>query len=412
MRSAFSAARRFSQFAASILLLAASSLWFVRAAIEVGGLSEWASIAVGQTVGAIAAVLIGYGWNIVGPVRVAAAHSEEERQREYVDALVTRAVLVIVASVVVALIVIALPAVDPVLAMLGALPVMMVALSASFYFVGIAQPARLFLLETLPRVGMTSAAALLMSIGLVDLRAGLILQFAGSVLAVSASMLFILKVAGVRKVGESVRARRIVGLLRRQSGGLTSSLLVTAISNAPILIVSVTAPTVLGPFSVVDKLSKQVLAGSSPVTSVLQGWVPRGAPKDLRARARTAVLLAWIAGTMAALAMAVASPLLVHWVSAGEIPPAWTTFALMGAFVGLFLTQNAVSFACLAAQGQLRVANVSLAICSPLGLVLVAFLSTLLGTDGALIGVCAGMGMACVWQTVAVLRWKRNETST
>lgn len=408
VRSAYVAGRRFGQFALSIVLLAGSSLWFVRSAIETGGLGNWASIAVGQTVGAIAAVLVGYGWSIAGPVRIAAAPTLESRRDEYFDALLVRSVLLTGASLVVGLCAVLMPATEPTLVFLGALPVMISALSASFYYVGIASPARLFVAETIPRVAASALAAALLSLGSVDLLGGLLLQLLGAVVAVCSSSFYILGLYGIGPRFRRVRIADVRSLLRRQRGGLTASLLVSTVSNAPILIVSAVAPAALGPFSVVDKLSKQVLAGSSPVTSVLQGWVPRDGPRSVKRRARAALLMAWIAGVAAAASMFLVSPVLVHWLAAGSIPPSVATSALMGAFVGLFLTQNAVSFACLAAQKNLAQANLSMAVCSPLGLFLVAVLSPFWGTNGALVGVCAGMVLACIWQSVAVMRFSAD----
>jgi len=406
MRRLLSGGRRFGLFATSIVLLAVTSLWFVRSAIDIASLSVWGSIAVGQAVGAIGAVIAGYGWNLTGPVQIASA-SQVERRTQYATALMTRALLLVVIACVSVLLLWLLRVENLAEALLGALPVMTIALSGSFYFVGTAQPSLLLLTETIPRAVLTSAACVAMSQGHVDVVGGLLLQFAGSLVAIATSAAFILRGLPLRSPSRGV-IDRIRGALNTQRGGLLASFVVMGINNAPLLIVSAVAPAALPTFSVVDKLGKQILAGSSPVTAVLQGWVPRAGELRLRGRARTALSVAWLAGATVTVVVAMVSAPALEWLTAGQYVPSMLTAILMGLFVGLFLTQNALSFAVLAALGQLRQVNRSLIFTAPLGLAAVFAAAPTYGTDGALSGVCGGILLACGWQTITALRATRT----
>lgn len=407
--SATRASHRFVLFGINIGLLAITSLWFVRAAVIVSDLETWASVAVGQTLGALGAILVGYGWSVSGPTRVAAAGSSE-RAQEYADALRIRLIVLPVAAGAVLLAIALIPNIDVWIAFVGSLPVLVTAVSASFYFVGTAAPMRLFMLETLPRTALTAVAALLMSVGAIGVVGGLTVQLGGAVVAISASSIYILRSqfrdVFRRRPHGSPRATR--SLLRRQRSGILSALLVNFYGGAPILIVSFVAPMALPQFSVVDKLTKQLLAGSSPVTAVLQGWVPKAGVDHVQHRARLAVTISWLVSIATSAAVALVSAPLLAWLSAGEYVPPLSTQLLMGAFVGLFLVQNAVSFSALAALGRLPLVNLSLAVCAPIGLVMVALLAPLLGVDGALLGVTSGIFASAVWQSIGVVVPRRR----
>ena len=400
------AARKFGLFATSIGLLAVTSLWFVRSAIEVASLSVWGSVAVGQAIGAIGAVLVGYGWNLTGPVQIASA-SLEGRRTQYSTALITRALLLVAVAGMTAVALLLFQVQNPLITMLGALPVMTIALSGSFYFVGTAQPSLLLLTETIPRVVLTSLASVAMSTGVTNVIGGLLLQLVGSAVAIAVSALYILRGRSRSPIKRGL-SRRVRHALETQSGGLLASFVVMGVSNAPLLIVSGVAPAALPTFSVVDKLGKQILAGSSPVTAVLQGWVPRAGQAEIRNRARAATAIAWLAGISVAVIVAAISVPALEWLTAGEYTPSTVTALLMGLFVGLFLTQNALSFAVLAALGLIRQVNRSLLITSPLGLLIVVIAAPAHGTDGALAGVCIGMLLTCGWQTACGLRGTRR----
>ena len=408
---AVGATRRFFLFGVSIGLLAITSLWFVRAAVSESDLETWASVAVGQTIGALGAIVVGYGWSVSGPTRVAAAHGSD-RMNEYADALRIRIIVLPAVASAVLIASLLVPNVNGWITFAGSLPVLLSALSASFYFVGAAAPVKLFLLETLPRVTFTALAALSMSLGAIGVVGGLVVQLGGTTIAIAASSIFILRggLGGVfrRRSPDSPRTTR--SLLMRQRSGILSALLVNFYGGAPILIISFLSPVALAQFSVVDKLTKQLLAGSSPVTAVLQGWVPKAGPHSVQRRARLAVMISWLVSSAAsALVAVVASPLLV-WISAGEYIPPKTTQLLMGALVGLFLVQNAVGYSALAALGRLNLVNLSLAVWAPIGLILVAVLTPYLGVNGALIGVTCGIFGAAIWQSVgAVVPHRREE---
>jgi O-antigen/teichoic acid export membrane protein len=408
--SATRASKRFVLFGVNIGLLAITSLWFVRSAVGVSSLDTWASVAVGQTLGALGAILVGYGWSISGPTRIA-GQTPEDRVGEYADALRIRLLVLPLAALAVLLGLAIIPSIEIGVAFIGALPVLVVAISANFYFVGTASPMLLFVLETLPRTVGTAAAAILMSATVLGVVGGIAVQLAGAILAIACSAIFILRarIGDVFRRRDRGSPRTTVALLMRQRAGILSAILVNFYGGAPILIVSFVAPWALAQFSIVDKLTKQLLAGSSPVTAVLQGWVPKAGAAQLRVRARQAMIISWCVSLVVGALVGVASSPILHWISAGQYTPPVSTQALMGAFVGLFLVQNAVSFSSLAALGRLALVNKSLAVCAPVGLVLVAVLCPAFGVDGALLGVCAGIGVSAIWQSLGVVVGSRGE---
>src|SRR3712207_2103483 len=92
--------RRLAGFAGLPLLSFLAPLLLLPIIARRGGVDGWAAVVIGQAVGGLAAVLVLYGWNLAGPVRVASADLEERRRlfavALYCKVLVCLAVLPIV----------------------------------------------------------------------------------------------------------------------------------------------------------------------------------------------------------------------------------------------------------------------------------------------------------------------------
>ena len=81
-------------YALNTVVLGIASLLLIPALITTTGVGPWASIAVGQSLGGLAGIVVGFGWGIVGPGYVANAGAEERTAR-YMESLAVRSILLV-----------------------------------------------------------------------------------------------------------------------------------------------------------------------------------------------------------------------------------------------------------------------------------------------------------------------------
>ncbi len=271
----------------SMLVLAIASLVIIPEMIAVEGREAWGSIALGQAIGAIAAVVVAYGWQITGPVLVAQGNATS-RRLEYVESLVFRSLLFVPMSALAALIASLLAPQRSDLAAVGAASMASVGLSASWYFVGMSRPSQLFLAETVPRVMGTVLGILWMRQG-AGAMTGLVCQFGGIIAAAGVASVWILL---QNPPEESAPARRPVRTtFARQAHGLGASVSSSIYLASPLVIVSLVAPAIQPMYALVDKLQRQISVGLHPFVAVLQGWVPRARSEHRSRRNRQALAI-------------------------------------------------------------------------------------------------------------------------
>lgn len=124
------------------------------------GPEGWSSAIAGQSIGAIASVLVLWGWNVDGTVQVARAVTEDARAEVYARSVRTRLLLsvAIFPLAVVAAVLVARPGfADEASAM--ALGYTLLGFSPAWYGIGVGKPSLLGLYDTLPRFAATVTAA-------------------------------------------------------------------------------------------------------------------------------------------------------------------------------------------------------------------------------------------------------------
>lgn len=89
--------RRIAAFAGLPLLASLASFILLPIIARVGGTPAWNSLAVGQAVGSISAIVIALGWPLTGPSAVASAREEGVRRRHYAVSFVTRSFMFVCA---------------------------------------------------------------------------------------------------------------------------------------------------------------------------------------------------------------------------------------------------------------------------------------------------------------------------
>jgi hypothetical protein len=370
--------------------------------IAASGEAAWGAIALGQVVGTVGSVAVGYGWGWFGPAKIARS-SATERRTEYVDSVIARGVLAPPISAIAAAVAYLLASSMPLYAAAGALSATCMALSASWYFVGVSKPFTMLALDTAPRAAGTAVGVILMWQGHSAVM-GLLGMFCGMMAALTFSTIWVLwetKRAGA----EPPKRLPLKTILYLNRHGLASALGSAAYSAAPLAIVSVVAPSIQPAFALADRVKGLVFVAAAPAATVLQGWVPRATGATRVRRANVALLCACLFAVVLGLATMVLAPSLVSWLGNRQISVSWEVVMLMSACVSVTLFQLVLERAALATFGNLRIVAKATALGCLIGLPLVGVGAQQLGTAGAMGGVLIGL-LACL--AVELIAYLKN----
>lgn len=403
MRRAMSMLNKLAGYGLSMLLLAVASLIAIPAMILASGNPAWGAIALGQGVGGVGSVLIGYGWWMSGPADIATGDATS-RRLEFTESLKVRLVLLVPVMAVAALISWWLAPVNPELAVLGAITAALPGLTANWYFVGLARPYAFLVVETLPRLAGTVVGIAAMTSG-ADAGVGLLCQGAGLLAAFVISSAWIFRHLARQRAGRSP-LRPLTSLLRVHGAGLASGLGGNIYSTAPLVIVTVVAPSVQPVYALVDKLQRQISVGLGPLITVLQGWVPRAA--DPAPRARRALWAGAGATVLIGILVLALGPLALRWLGAGSLQPGWDVVVLMTGFVTLNFYTSVISRVVLATYHRLDIVAKGILAATIVALPLVAVGAWYLGPVGALLAVNLGLLIRLGVKIVATRRCLRS----
>lgn len=376
----------FVGFALSMVLLAMFSLWAIPEMIRASGAHAWASIATGQSVGTVAAVVLYLGWGISGPVDVARG-GRSERGQLYRESLASRGVVAVPVLALAATVAAVVARQDPGLAALAAASAGAVGFTAAWYFVGLASPYRLLAYETGPRVIGTALGILAMRSGS-GAWAGVAGQLFGMVAGVAVCTAWILhSTAG----SAPLHPRPLGHVLRAQGAGVATSTISATYLALPIVLVGLLSQSALPTFAILDKVQKQIYTAMQPLMSLLQGWVPRAEPGALKRRIRTALLLSGVFCVGVVTVVYLATPFLVAWLGGGSVDLTAGGAALLAVLVATNLFESVTSRASLVPLGRLRFVAQLTTAGAVIGLALIPVGVARWGAAGGLAAVLVGL---------------------
>ncbi|MCW2757784.1 MAG: hypothetical protein JWO46_1530, partial [Nocardioidaceae bacterium] len=267
----------YAGFVTSALVLAVSPLVSIPAITSQFGAQGWASFAVGQSFGGALAVIVGFGWPLVGPARVARADAEETG-RMLVSALAGQAAVLLV--LLAPFMLVAALAVDQfhATAALTTVSAGLAGLVPTWLFVGRSSPGGALVFTALP-----SLLGAVLGSGLLLLGAPLVSLPITIAAAQAASIALLL----LRESGGRVRTptlTRVLGDLRSQVALAGTQIASLSYINLPVGIFALTGASGLVEFAGGDRLYRLALAALLPVTQVFQGWVPSATEDGLSHR--------------------------------------------------------------------------------------------------------------------------------
>jgi len=363
--------RRVLAFAGLPFLSLLTPFLFLPILARVAGADAWLAIAIGQSVGAFAALIVALGYNTVGPTAVALEPVQTRAvvlERSIRPRLVLFAPAVVFAAIISAAIA---PEANRFDAAFMAVALTMSGLSSSWYMIGLGRAGLIVRYELLPRILATAlAAAALLLLGQVIWYP--ILLIAAALLG---SGVFVWVTVGPRALLVSAP-----GATRREfvanRSALTTEIAAGAYNSLAVTFVSLVSPAIqAAAFVSGDKLYRIGQYSVSALGNALQGWAVEEERSEFARRARTAVLLHFVLGLAGLAAFATVGP--------------WLSGALFGSDVAID-TLTAVG---------LGVATLGIALGTAFGRVILIGLGArrefmLSVITGAVVGIPAVLGLA------------------
>lgn len=392
--------KRIAAFAGLPLLSSLASFILLPIIANVGGTSAWNSLAVGQAVGAIAAILVGLGWPLTGPAAVASAAEESVRRRYYAVSFVTRSVVLICA---VPLMAVALMFTNGTseywVAFLMACAQAAAGLTPAWYCIATGHAGRIAKYDVVPRMLATlGVIPLLFATGDIYLYplALIVLGLAGT--------LWFNKDHSRRQDYQGLGARNVLkeiwGL--RAGAGITAA--AGAYASTPVLVVQFAASaTGLAGFVSAEKFYRIGQLATAALGNSLQGWVSEHGT-DHRHRRKFSLMALTGLGLAGWLILSLLGPFVSERLFGAErAADFWTCFWFGLSFLLVCVTTSTGAHWLVPAK-RMKAVFASTITGAVVGLPAMAILSSLMGVQGGALGLAIGEVAVTLIQLRAIVQ--------
>ena len=398
-----SLARRVLAFAGLPFLSLITPFLFLPILARVAGADAWVAIAVGQSVGGFAALVISLGYNTIGPAMVALAPADE-RPALLARSLRARGAVwvptMLAAAAVAALVA---PESHRLETVLMAVAMSLNGLASSWYMIGLGRAGLIAVYEIVPRIVATIAAAVLL------LQLGQVVWY--PVLLIAASLVSVGGFAIRSGVGLSL-ARSAPGELRavlrehrsavttEVAGGAYNSLAVTFVN-------SVAVPAQAAQYVSGDKLYRIGQYSVSALGNALQGWVVEDNRAHFAPRVRRSFLLHLALGLAGLAAFSFVGAPLSAVLFGDAVAIDQLTAIGFGVTTLLIALGTTLGRVTLAGLGLRREYMISVLTGAALGVPSVLLLASQFGAAGGVWGLAVGEFATLACQAFFVLRNRR-----
>lgn len=389
--------RRIGGFTANGIITGVATLLSLAMIINLLGAHAWSIFAVAQAAGLLLAVLVGFGWAVIGPPLVAPL-SRSERVTEFIISVWVRGAALLIISL--TALVVSWTGVLPEIAEYVPVTIAYAAtgLSSLWFFVGTGQAWASFFLDAVPRAVASIAAPLIATLGPAQPLLGVTI-LSGTLFSLVTTTMYV-----CRDGSETWTSRRsLLGpTVRRQLHGLTSGSISSVYMTLPTVVVGALIPGAAAAFALGDKLVRLASTAVLPATQVLQGWVPRARPEERRERVVRAVRLMAVSGPLIGLLMVCAAPLAASILSSGSVEVGLALSIPMGVVLACTLVTQVTGAGCLGAFGDYRAIAASAAIGAAVGLPLLFVATSAWGAPGTMWSVAAAECAVLLYQLTRV----------
>ena len=386
-------------FSLSVAFSALSTLIVVPILVGTLGAGTWSVIALGQSIGAIAAVAVGWGWSLSGTPSLSRATNDAQRYQIVVEASTPRFVIFMLTLIVGAGVGLLTAPETPWLATISAVAYGAQGLSLGWAFVGLGRGWQYAAIDTLPRVALTIAGSFATAwfgawIFPVAVLAGYLACWSIAAVVLRRSLLADGTFwSPLKSMPRSLKAH-VPGLLN----DLPSSIYLAM----PLVAVSVLAPMQLANFALLDRLGRSVKAVVYPFVQVHQHRV--FSATDFDEAARKSVQFFRVFGVVVAVLFVpmafVGGPLLAH----GTIHLSLALVSTYAVGLGLAVASMGTGWIALVGSLKLRALATSTLVSASTALVLLLPLTLIGGGVGAALVVVTAEAIAHVLQSIAYAR--------
>ncbi|ONK10476.1 hypothetical protein [Streptomyces sp. MP131-18] len=389
---------RFSLFMVDSVMSAVPAFIVLWAVSQVADADTYGTVAIGQAFGVIGAIAVIWGWELSGPPKIARA--DPQARKEYYAESIGARLWLFLPAVSLGMIGLWFATDGSYLAIVPGLAGTLSGLSPSWFYIGTGDSRSLVLLETIPNVAATLLGAFLTVYSGYVLPI-LVLPLLGALISPIVASVQIL---GTRRLCASdFRFANAVAALRKDAApaatGATTALYVTL----PVLLVAAVNHGAVASFAAAERLQRSALSLATPVTKVLQGWVPSTDQRIVVSRIFRALAIgAATSATLATITAFTAAPIL-RLTTGGEISISVSSSLFLGLIVGAIALSQVTGIVCLASLGIFSKVLTSTILGAIVGLGLVPVIGHSHGTVGALGALALAELTVLLYQLWAVL---------
>lgn len=396
--------RRIASFAGLPLLSSLAPFFLLPFIARIGGPGAWASIGVGQAIGAIAIIVVSLGWTLTGPAQVAAIPDYRERRRIYSLSLLNRGIVFLVC----------IPLLVPVSAALApsdylretiwmAIASASAGLSPAWFCIAIGSAGKIARYDVLPRL-IAMAASFPAMIATQDIIWFPISMLVGTVLGTA----FFTKRHSRYEDFRGVSPRNLLASVWRMRTAFATTFAAGAYAATPILVVAATASvSSLAMFVSAEKLYRVGLLAVGALGNSLQGWVAEHGART-RERMKFSLLSHGILGVLGLLIIVIFGPPATRLIFGDSVAadlPTCFWFGLAFLFVSL---NTATGAHILVPLGRIRAVLCSTVAGAGIGLPAMVILGQTMQGTGAAVGLAIGELVVCCVQGAAIIRLQKN----
>jgi O-antigen/teichoic acid export membrane protein len=397
--------RRILSFAGLPFLALLTPFLFLPVLARLAGLDAWLAIAVGQSVGGFAGLVVSLGFNTVGPTAVARA-TPDERPELLRRSLAPRALLFLPAGAAAAVVAVLIaPSSHALEAALMAIALALFGVSPSWFMVGLGRPALIVVVDILPRLLATLAAAGLLVVtgSVVWYPVLLIVATLGSGLGYAA------RVVGGRGLA-TVRRGEVAGTIREHRSAVAIELSGGAYNALAVAFVgAVASPAQAAAYVSGDKLYRVGQYSASALGNALQGWVVEAGAAAFGRRVRLALTAHAVLGLAGFAGFALLGAPLSGWLFGAEVAIDELTALGFGVAAFNIVLGTGIGRVVLIALGARRRFLASVLVGAAVGVPSILLLASAFGAAGGAWGLALGESASVLTQaTFAVIAWRRR----
>jgi len=399
--------RRLGAFGALPLLSILTPLVALPILARSADIDEWAALGVGQSLGALGGLVVGFGWNIVGPTEVANA-TAQQRHELFRESLVSRLLVAVFAVPLVSLLAGLLPGTTAhALASLVAGCAATTGFSLGWYAVGVGRAGLIARYELIPRaVGNLLGAVVASQLDSLAAYPVVLVLFQVVPIAV-----FWRRQGGT--ASQRMTPGRVVRRLRTNLAGASTEVVAGAYSLGAVSIVAASGTTtVVATFTSGERLTRFASLGISTLANALQGWVAESSGSEFVRRIRVTFLLHLAVGVVGLVVVGGFAQELTRLLFGAELQTSPATGRFLAVFFFLWSLETVTGRHVLATRRRTDVLFITTAVGSVVGVGAVATGAAVAGAPGAAAGLALSLFLIVLIQSYWAIRLVRIEQSS